>query len=144
MVINGLDVFFQNISMGFDVETERKPLLSTTFTFKKYYYNAYANWAALFAEFQNEMSAQNEASTVVIMNKGLHYNSGLKQLLIEEYQRMFSTVIEELVKKRRFLAFFRETTAQHFDTSNGLFQGLVNFPDDSIIYSILSSFEERL
>jgi hypothetical protein len=138
MVVRGLDLFFQKISMGFGAEIEKKPFFSTTFTIKRFYYNNYGNWKSLFAEFQKEMIAQRNGSTVVIMNKGLHYNTGVKQLLTDEYQRLFSTVIEELVQKRQFLAFFRETTAQHFDTSNGLFQGLVNFPDDKKVYSKLS------
>jgi hypothetical protein len=74
MVIHGLDVFFQNISMGFDAETEKKPFFSTTFTIKKFYYNTSANWKTLFAEFQKQMIAQRNGSTVIIMNKGLHYN----------------------------------------------------------------------
>jgi hypothetical protein len=138
LVVHGLDVFFQNLSMGFDTETEKKPFLSTTFTIKHYYYNNNGNWKTLFAEFQKEMLLQRNGSAVVIMNKGLHYNSGQKQVLTDEYRHLFSTVIEELVKNRQFLAFFRETTAQHFDTSNGLFQGLVSFQDDHTIYPKLS------
>jgi hypothetical protein len=104
LVVHGLDVFFQNVSMGFDSETEKKPFLSTPFTIKHYYYNNNGNWKSFFAEFQNEMLLQRNGSTVVIMNKGLHYNSGQKQVLTNEYHNLFSTVLEELVKNRQFLA----------------------------------------
>jgi hypothetical protein len=115
-----LDKFYTTHPISFDAETDAKPLVSSTFRF---HYLGITNRAEFerkeFQEFKRYVGHLGSNSTVILFNAGLHFND--PQNLQKVASEVFQFTTKYLVPEKGFHLFFRESSAQHFPTANGVF-----------------------
>jgi hypothetical protein len=115
-----LDKFYAAHPISFDVETDTIPLVSSTF---RIHYQGITHRAEFerkeFNEFKRYVEHLRSNSTVILFNAGLHFND--PQYLQKVVSDVFQYTMNYLVPEKGFHVFFRESSAQHFPTANGVF-----------------------
>jgi hypothetical protein len=102
-------------------------------------------WKDCVSQLQTHFDSYGPKSMLIIFNSGLWYNQHIEGH-VESYQSdlrsFFQFFIDEAISKYHQIVMFRETSAQHFQTSNGLFQTYES--DPIIIHPRLDMIKELM
>lgn len=116
-----LDKYYESHPISFDAATDKRPLISSTFVINYMYLHGHASYREESQVIKNQLSLLRDASAVILFNMGLHFNGEARELQ-ENLAEFLPFALNTLIHERKFIVFFRETSAQHFRSPSGLFE----------------------
>jgi hypothetical protein len=131
IVIPNVNKLFKEYSrVGYDSSSKfaGNSFISSTFSIDYLDMNGLWDFQEKLPVIKNFLSFQRSGSSVIVFNLGLHVNLNqddpVKNAteLRKSYKEVFDYLLHTEVEKKNQLVFFRETSAQHFQTPDGSFR----------------------
>jgi hypothetical protein len=130
VIPNVSKVFKEYSRVGYDSSSKfaGNSFISNTFTIDYLDMNGLWDFKEKLPIIKSFLSFQRSGSSVIVFNIGLHVNNNQEDPvktaadLRKSYKEVFDYLLHTEVEKKKQLVFFRETSAQHFNTLDGLFR----------------------